>query len=167
MRVGVPLLDPKPLHDKWGKRWSKRTELKFMGQQYDTNIWHGEPLWASMAIAEGTGPGWLDTIINYQEIRKGLWDSKFYGQPLREFAARWRYRPLNRETMQCIIDPKSRPNILRPFPDARTTPDRYHMAIWRWAWRGLDPTLRHMSPVYRELLKGRVRYKSRLDQDGC
>jgi len=128
-----------------------------MGQQHDTNNRQGEPLWASMAIAKGTGPGWLDTIINYQEIRKGLWDAKFNRQPLVEFAARRRYRPLNRETMQCIIDPKSRPDILRPFPDARTTPDRYHMAICTWAWRGLDPTLRHMLRVYRELLKGRVR----------
>jgi len=45
-----------------------------MGRQYDANNWHGEPLWASMAIARGTGLGWLDTIHNYQEIRRDLWD---------------------------------------------------------------------------------------------
>jgi len=54
----MQLLDPKPLDDKWGKLWIRRMELN----------WHGEPLWASMAIVRGTGPGWLDTVQNYQEI---------------------------------------------------------------------------------------------------
>jgi len=59
--------------------------------------------------------------------------------------------------MQCIMDPEIRPDIFWPFPDARMTPDRYHMAIWIWAWKGLDSTLRHMAPIYLELLKGLVR----------
>jgi len=108
----------------------------------------------------GDGPGWKATVQNYVEIRKGLWNSRFFGHPIGEFIGRRKYRTLNSEIMQCILDPEFRPDIFRPFPNARKSPDRYHMAIWIWAWKGLDSTLRHMA------LKGLVRWKSDLNQDG-
>jgi len=76
-----------------------------------------------MAMAKGTGPGWKANVQNYVEIRKGLWNSIFFGQPIGELIARRKYRTLNSKIMQCIMDPEFRPDIFRPFPDARKSPD--------------------------------------------
>jgi len=107
----TPRLDPKPLHDAWGIMWVRNTELRFDGRQYDKAN-RCSVLWASMSIAKGTGPDWRETIKNYQEVRRGLWTTRFFGQTVGEFLARRKYRTLVRETMECLRNPGYRPDVV-------------------------------------------------------
>jgi len=55
-----------------------------------------------------------------------------------------KYRTLNSEIMQCIMDPEIRPDIFRPFPDARKSSD-----LLRFDWR--PKCRKHGDGIYRKI----------------